>query len=339
MTRYQKILGCLVGAAAGDALGAATEMRTYDQIRSFFNGPVRDFIASPNDTFARGRMPGQITDDFSIAYASVLTLLAHQGEVNEQSAKEALLNWSKSPEFEQFAGPTTRIAIYQLLGQKVENRLDFLVNDNGKSSNGAAMKSAPLALFAKADVDQAIHNAYVMSMPSHDNQLSISAAAAIAAATAEAMKNDSSLSSVIQAGLYGARQGEALGIRHGKTLAGPSVTRRIEWALQLTQEKRPVDEIMRDLSDLIGTGLPANEAIPTVFGIINALGHQPMEAIFEAVNIGNDTDTIATMVGGILGALYGIDIFPSHYLDVLNRTNNYRLDQMAKDIEDCVYGQ
>ena len=37
----EKILGCLVGAAAGDALGAATEMRTRRQIEEKFGGRVR----------------------------------------------------------------------------------------------------------------------------------------------------------------------------------------------------------------------------------------------------------------------------------------------------------
>lgn len=32
MIAYDKILGCLVGAAAGDAMGAATEIRTRAQI-------------------------------------------------------------------------------------------------------------------------------------------------------------------------------------------------------------------------------------------------------------------------------------------------------------------
>ncbi|VEB51711.1 ADP-ribosylglycohydrolase [Salmonella enterica subsp. enterica] len=31
-----KILGCLVGAAAADAMGAATEVRTQQQIKDYF---------------------------------------------------------------------------------------------------------------------------------------------------------------------------------------------------------------------------------------------------------------------------------------------------------------
>ena len=49
---YQKILGGLIGAAAGDAMGAATETRTRKQIEEKFGGYVTDFLAPPDDTFA-----------------------------------------------------------------------------------------------------------------------------------------------------------------------------------------------------------------------------------------------------------------------------------------------
>ena len=90
---------------------------------------------------------------------------------------------------------------------------------------------------------------------------------------------------------------------------------------------------MDDISDLIGTGLAAAEAVPAVFGLIQASFDQPMEAIIAAVNIGNDTDTIATMVGGVLGAYYGNEAFPSVYLDQLNRINRFDLEIMANAIE------
>lgn len=40
---HNKILGCLVGAAAADAMGAATEVRTQQQIREYFGGWVTGF--------------------------------------------------------------------------------------------------------------------------------------------------------------------------------------------------------------------------------------------------------------------------------------------------------
>ena len=65
---YEKILGCLIGGAAGDAMGAATEIRTREQIKDFFGSYVTEFLTPPDDTFARGCSKAQITDDFSIAY-------------------------------------------------------------------------------------------------------------------------------------------------------------------------------------------------------------------------------------------------------------------------------
>lgn len=42
-----KILGCLIGAAAADAMGAATEVRTQQQIREYFGGWVTGFEKPP----------------------------------------------------------------------------------------------------------------------------------------------------------------------------------------------------------------------------------------------------------------------------------------------------
>ena len=60
-----RILGCLIGAGAGDAMGAATESRTTEQILQYFGHKVTDFEVTPMDTFAKGNQPGQATDDFS----------------------------------------------------------------------------------------------------------------------------------------------------------------------------------------------------------------------------------------------------------------------------------
>ena len=108
----EKILGCLVGAAAGDALGAATEMRTRRQIEEKFGGRVKEFLTPPDDTFARGNMPGQVTDDFSLAYVTCLEILRHNGEITPEVSRAALLSWAEYDDFfRRFAGPTTRAAV------------------------------------------------------------------------------------------------------------------------------------------------------------------------------------------------------------------------------------
>ncbi|MGY8796558.1 MAG: ADP-ribosylglycohydrolase family protein, partial [Woeseiales bacterium] len=78
--------------------------------------------------------------------------------------------------------------------------------------------------------------------------------------------------------------------------------------------------------------LHASEAVPAVFGILACCGNDPKEAILAAVNIGNDTDTVATMVGSIVGALHGIEALPSNYLPVLNEANKFELEELATRI-------
>ena len=52
------ILGCLIGAGAGDAMGAATESRTTEQILQYFGHKVTDFEVTPMDTFTQRQPAG-----------------------------------------------------------------------------------------------------------------------------------------------------------------------------------------------------------------------------------------------------------------------------------------
>ena len=54
------------------------------------------------------------------------------------------------------------------------------------------------------------------------------------------------------------------------------------------------------------------------------------------MNSGNHTDTIATMVGGILGALNGFGSLPKEYVEVLETKNNMDLRGMAGRIRGMV---
>ena len=60
-----KILNSLAYGAIGDAMGAATENLSFNQIRKKFNGKVQEFLKPDEANFALGNEAGQVTDDFS----------------------------------------------------------------------------------------------------------------------------------------------------------------------------------------------------------------------------------------------------------------------------------
>ena len=329
---YDKILGGLLGAAAGDAMGAATETRTRKQIEEKFGGYVTDFIEPPLDTFARGNKAGQVTDDFSVAYVTLHEII-RSGKADEASFVDGLLKWAGMPEyFDRFAGPTTRASVDILRGIPVDKSIFIPVNDNRKASNGAAMKAAPIALLGKGNIDDAIAYAVAAGKIPHPNNIALAGAAAVAAATGAAMQEGANLYDVVQAAIYGASKGDRIGRQTADTLAGASVETRIRWAVSVALSADNLDQAIDELADYIGSGLMTVEAVPAAIGICVAAGGKTVEGICAAVNIGDDTDTVATMVGGILGTLNGAGSMPDHYMDVIEKANQFDLKDLAEKI-------
>ena len=329
---YKKILGGLLGAAAGDAMGATTETRTRKQIDEKFGGYVTEFIAPPKDTFARGNRAGQVTDDFSIAYVTLCEILKEK-DIQEKVLVEALIKWADTPEyFDRFAGPTTRAMVKEIRGEGVNSSVFVPVNENRRASNGAAMKAAPIALLSKGNIEKAIEYAIAVGKITHRNNIALSGAAAIAAATSAGMNPTANLQDVVDAAIYGAKRGDEIGRSTVDTLAGASVETRIKWAVSIALSAENLNEAIDEIADYIGSGLMTVEAVPAAIGLCVASKGNTVDGICAAVNIGDDTDTVATMVGGILGTLNGVDSMPTNYMEIIERENHFGLDELAKEI-------
>lgn len=336
---YNKILGCLVGAAAGDAMGAATEARSSNQIIDTFGGKVTEFIKPPNDTFGAGNQAGGFTDDFSSAYFVAKEIVDNAGVVNEEIVQNALVEWSKHAVFfDRFAGPTTRLAIKRFAGEEVKLS-EGIKNKARQATNGAAMRISPIGLINAGDTENAIKDAVIVASVTHNNNLAISGACAVAAAVSEAVRDGSNLYDVIDAGIYGANEGEKIGKANGNNVAGPSVVKRIKMAMDIGFGTGSIDERICNIADIIGTGLHVSETVPTAFGIIAACSGDSMRSISEAASIGYDTDTIATIVGGIVGALNGYSSFPDYYISTMENVNKLDILGLANAIYDLQLGK
>ena len=328
---YDRVLGVLLGAAVGDAMGAATELRTPDEIFQTFGHWVTDFEIPPADVFAGGRKAGQITDDFSSAYFTIQAILAANGKITPQIARAGILAWAKSEYFEAFAGPTTRAAINQLIkeGRLQENSL---LGRCGKATNGAAMKAFVGGVFQPGNWDFAIESAISIAEVTHPYHLCLSGAAAVAAAVSEAITKEATVDSIFEAGIYGAKRGAEIGIERGMQIAGPSVWKRMELAREMISRETDPVAGLDAIREIIGTGIHVSESVPAVFGIICLSKGDADTGIHYAVNIGDDTDTIATMVGAILGGYNGASDWGDKYLAQIEETNQIDLQGMTKEI-------
>ncbi len=333
-----KYLGCIVGAAAGDALGAATEPLSTKQIIDTYGGFVTDFQTPADNTLSHGRQAGQVTDAFSIPYFLSQHILAANGKVSRAIGEDTLREWGESEWFAPFAGMTTRKVINRLKENDKQELWSYAGHLGNKlfkghyyalSSNGAAVKAWPAALLHPADINAAIADAVELTMASHDDPLSISGACAMAAAVSQALDEDATLYDIIQAAIYGAKEGEKLAREREDiwVYPGPSVVCRIEMAIDVAM-KHPEDG-MEALRDLIGSGPAVAETLPTALGLLLVNNGNVMKALGEAINIGDETAAIASIVGAIGGAWQGITIFPTHYLPTIDQANNFDLTSLA----------
>lgn len=331
---YDRILGGLIGAGAGDAIGAATEARTTEQILEYFGHEVVDFEKPPMDTFGAGNEAGQLTDDFSSAYFVAKHVVDNGGMVTEKIVQEALIEWSEHTVFfDRFAGPTTRLAIRKYKGETIKKSggVELVTR---QATNGAAMKISPIGLLNAGNIDQAIQDAITVTMVTHDNYLALSGACAVAAAVSRATMKDADVYNILQAGLYGAKEGERIGRKVARDVAGPSVVKRMEMAIDIGLGQGTPRDKMVEIGHRIGTGLHVAEAIPSAFGFFAANNGNAMGSIIGAVNVGYDTDTVATMSGAIAGAFRGAKAYPEHFLPTLESVNHLEIAKLARNLTD-----
>lgn len=325
-----RIEGGLAGAVVGDAMGTPTETMTRRRVIEVY-GRLTQIVAPLESPFSQSRPAGRSSDDSSqmLMFAEVL---ADKGGLTIEDVVATLLAWADDEEmFRTGAGPTTRLAVARLR----EGADPFAVGLGDVHwgtgvSNGAAMKAAPAGWIHPGDVQAAVRTAALMAAPTHNTQIAIAGAGAVAAAVAVAAGGHASVDDLVDAGIEGARTGEALGLRQGREVAGASVARRIGEAARIGGAASDIWTAMDDLSELIGSGLPTVEAVPAAFGMIVAARGDVQQAVIGAVNMGNDADTVATIVGAVTATRAGIDAVPREWVDLVQRANQITFRTLAE---------
>lgn len=284
---HDRARGALLGLAIGDAMGAPTEGMTLAAIRERW-GRVRDFVeedaAGTDDTeyavlCARGVLAAGSALSPEVVAATWLDALRHQ-----------------SGGFHG-AGFSEMIAIANLHAGLTPPRSG---QRNAEMwSDGAAMRVAPIGVYAAGDPALARRMAVADASVSHSRD-GVYGAEAVAAGVAVAMTADS-VDPVIDAMV------DAL----------PDDS----WSARLVRRALTIAETGTDILEIeeaLFAAIPlrhymwadvAPEAVALCVGLLRATDGA-LAVIESGVNIGRDSDTIAAMGGAIAGALHGMSALP-----------------------------
>lgn len=330
----ERVRGGILGGLIGDAMGAATEMRTPRQIVDRY-GWVDAFLPPEAGTFADGRGAARITDDSMVSLLVIDTLIATAGSPTSTDAAEIILTWASDASVLRFAGPSTQRSIRLLkAGSSPEEAGTPNPTDNDlRASNGAAMKAAPAGYAAVGDIYRAVTLATVFAVPTHNSDIAFSGAGAVAAAVSTACSG-ASLDKVLASAIEGAELGLEEGRRNAIEVPGPSVAKRIQLALDIASGVTRWEPTATNLGDIIGAGLPIAEAVPLAVGLVRLTEGDVNRAIQEAVNLGDDADTVATIAGAIAGAYAGAGAVDVTLSKQVLEVNNVDLDRLVRGLLD-----
>jgi ADP-ribosylglycohydrolase len=178
----------------------------------------------------------------------------------------------------------------------------------------------------------AVEDAAILCRPTHNTNVAISGASAVAAAIATALRTECSILDVLDAAVQGAAEGERLGRRSAAVVAAPSVVERIRLAAAIAVQEDDLDAAAERLAAVIGSGLPVAEAVPTALGLFLAARGDPNRAVIAAVNLGGDTDTIGTIVGAISGAYAGYEALNQDLATQVLRANEIDMETRVKKL-------
>lgn len=328
MTALNRALGAFYGLALGDALGMPTQSLSRAEIQARFGDITRLEDAGPHQPIAANMPRGSITDDTEQAILVGQLLIDGRGNIEPSVLAQRLIEWEAAMQAkgsQDLLGPSTKRAIEMILaGHSPEEAGRY------GTTNGAAMRITPVGIAADvADPRRFIAAVVQACQVTHNTTLGISSAAAVAA--------------VVSAGINGMDLGEALNLgqhialqaeEHGHWVAGGRMASRISWARSISVERDKA--MLADLLyDVIGTSVASQESVVVSFALAQqvAIGEMnAFEAVCMAAGLGGDTDTIAAILGAMLGACLGLESWPVAMIDTVKAVNSLALEPLVEGL-------
>ena len=302
-TLQDKFRGCLLGAMIGDVIGAPVEAESPGYIASTYRS-IDDILAteSVEEFNAPDWTVGRYTDDTQMTICVAEWLIADP----PQSPERLLARFHHAHEpWRRYGAGTEMIFRLYMKHASRWTELATAMFPHGSYGNGGAMRVAPIGLACFNDPKQLKTLAIESSRPTHSHPLAYQGAVLQAMAVATAVRSNE-----FSVGAFLHPMRDAL-----KPFAELlQDTSRFEKALSAIEQGLGRGASCSELSQIVGTGVEVYEAVPMALYCFLRHPDSFEKVIHEAVFMGGDTDTIASMAGAISAAYLGKAAIPERWL-------------------------
>jgi ADP-ribosyl-[dinitrogen reductase] hydrolase len=293
MEQIERYRGCLLGLAVGDALGAPLEFRAPGSFT-----PIDDMVGGGSHDV----MPGQWTDDTSMALCLAESLIEQQG-FNPVNQLQKYVRWWREGYLSSIdecfdIGNTTLAA----LSKFEETQKPYCgLTAPWTAGNGSIMRLAPVPLFYAKRPLEAIEKSGDSSRTTHQVKAAVDACRYLGA--------------LIVGAVNGVMREELLSERYspipGYWEENPLLEEIDEIARGSFKHRQP--------PEIQGSGYVVKSLEAALWAFYHS--HSFREGCLLAVNLGMDADTTGAVYGQLAGAFYGERDIPESWRSQLIRSH------------------
>jgi poly(ADP-ribose) glycohydrolase ARH3 len=285
-----KFRGAILGCFLGDAFGAG------------FEGMSPDGAISRLSTLSE-KFPRTYTDDTDMTLALAESII-ESGKVDPEDVAR---KFSQSCDLTRGYGIGTIKAVLALRAGAAWHQVSRIVFEKGSFGNGAAMRVSPVGLFFHHNLEALRKAAMDQANVTHTHPLgqwgAVMQASSIGLAFLQDPKKPLKKEEII--------------IELRETLwPGP-----VEYQKALNEMENIFAQgkgiEAREVARRLGNGIEAHRSVPSASYLALVYSPDFQDAIRAAISLGGDTDTIAGMVGAIIGAHVGERGLPAEWIEQL----------------------
>lgn len=326
MYELQHIGEQLIPAVAyGDAAGLPTETMSHEKIQRVYGRVGKLLLTSTNEFFAGEHAPGTWSDDTQLTIAVASSLMEADGfDINSQA--EAHISAFNETPITEFKG---KLKPRGWGGSTVNSMRRIIAGTSPLEAgevdgvgNGILMKLAPLAYWhhVRGTTDaERYQDCDQLTLMTHNSPIAV-ACTRVHSDTLQFLLQSEQVSTqafATQAISSAIRHEHLLGLSPGE----------LSHLFGYINTKHPVTEA-GILVNTDGKGFYAPQTLAMAYGAFSAYQGDYARAVYGAVNLGGDTDSIASIVGTMELFASGVVYFPADYSRI---DDSQRLEDISRE--------